>query len=179
MDKYESLKGGLEGVVVGHVLTCIPHPNADRLRVTTVDLGDGTPVQIVCGAPNVAAGQKVAVATIGTKLYDKEGVAFEIKKGKIRGEESHEMICAEDELGLGEGHDGIMILAEELKPGTPASKVFNIETDEVFEIGLTPNRADAMSHLGVARDLRAGLIQKNINHTESVSYTHLTLPTKA
>lgn len=169
VDKYESLKGGLEGVVVGHVLTCIPHPNADRLRVTTVDLGDGTPVQIVCGAPNVAAGQKVAVATIGTKLYDKEGVAFEIKKGKIRGEESHGMICAEDELGLGEGHDGIMILAEELKPGTPASKVFNIETDEVFEIGLTPNRADAMSHLGVARDLRAGLIQKNINHTELIT----------
>ncbi|THF52752.1 phenylalanine--tRNA ligase subunit beta [Flavobacterium supellecticarium] len=169
VDKYESLKGGLEGVVVGHVLTCIPHPNADRLRVTTVDLGDGTPVQIVCGAPNVAAGQKVAVATIGTKLYDKEGVAFEIKKGKIRGEESHGMICAEDELGLGEGHDGIMILAEDLKPGTPASKVFNIETDEVFEIGLTPNRADAMSHLGVARDLRAGLIQKNINHTELIT----------
>jgi len=169
VDKYESLKGGLEGVVVGHVLTCIPHPNADRLRVTTVDLGEGTPVQIVCGAPNVAAGQKVAVATIGTKLYDKEGVAFEIKKGKIRGEESHGMICAEDELGLGEGHDGIMILAEDLKPGTPASKVFNIETDEVFEIGLTPNRADAMSHLGVARDLRAGLIQKNINHTELIT----------
>lgn len=169
VDKYESLKGGLEGVVVGHVLTCVPHPNADRLRVTTVDLGEGTPVQIVCGAPNVAAGQKVAVATIGTKLYDKEGVAFEIKKGKIRGEESHGMICAEDELGLGEGHDGIMILAEDLKPGTPASKVFNIETDEVFEIGLTPNRADAMSHLGVARDLRAGLIQKNINHTELIT----------
>ncbi|UUC44859.1 phenylalanine--tRNA ligase subunit beta [Flavobacterium cerinum] len=169
VDKYESLKGGLEGVVVGHVLTCIPHPNADRLRVTTVDLGEGTPVQIVCGAPNVAAGQKVAVATIGTKLYDKEGVAFEIKKGKIRGEESHGMICAEDELGLGEGHDGIMILSEDLKPGTPASKVFNIETDEVFEIGLTPNRADAMSHLGVARDLRAGLIQKNINHTELIT----------
>lgn len=169
VDKYESLKGGLEGVVVGHVLTCVPHPNADRLRVTTVDLGEGTPVQIVCGAPNVAAGQKVAVATIGTKLYDKEGVAFEIKKGKIRGEESHGMICAEDELGLGEGHDGIMILSEDLKPGTPASKVFNIETDEVFEIGLTPNRADAMSHLGVARDLRAGLIQKNINHTELIT----------
>lgn len=169
VDKYESLKGGLEGVVVGHVLTCVPHPNADRLRVTTVDLGEGTPVQIVCGAPNVAAGQKVAVATIGTKLYDKEGAAFEIKKGKIRGEESHGMICAEDELGLGEGHDGIMILSEDLKPGTPASKVFNIETDEVFEIGLTPNRADAMSHLGVARDLRAGLIQKNINHTELIT----------
>ncbi|MFM7895251.1 MAG: phenylalanine--tRNA ligase subunit beta, partial [Flavobacterium sp.] len=126
-----------------------------------VDLGDGNaPVQIVCGAPNVAAGQKVPVATIGTKLFDKEGNAFEIKKGKIRGQESHGMICAEDELGLGESHDGIMILNEDLKPGTPASKVFEIETDEVFEIGLTPNRADAMSHMGVARDLRAGLLQK-------------------
>lgn len=168
VDKFESLKGGLEGVVIGHVLTCIQHPNADRLRITTVDLGDGVPVQIVCGAPNVAAGQKVAVATIGTNLYDKEGNAFQIKKGKIRGEDSHGMICAEDELGLGQGHDGIMILAEDLKPGTPASKVFNIETDEVFEIGLTPNRADAMSHWGVARDLRAGLTQKNV-HTELIT----------
>lgn len=164
VDKFESLKGGLQGVVVGHVLTCEQHSNADKLKVTTVDLGNGeAPVQIVCGAPNVAAGQKVPVATIGTKLYDKEGNAFEIKKGKIRGEESHGMICAEDELGLGESHDGIMILAEDLKPGTPAAKIFNIETDEVFEIGLTPNRADAMSHFGVARDLRAGLVQKENN----------------
>ncbi|TXI64163.1 MAG: phenylalanine--tRNA ligase subunit beta [Flavobacterium sp.] len=161
VDKYESLKGGLHGVVIGHVLTCEKHPDADKLKITTVDLGDGNaPVQIVCGAPNVAAGQKVPVATIGTKLFDKEGNAFEIKKGKIRGQESHGMICAEDELGLGESHDGIMILNEDLKPGTPASKVFEIETDEVFEIGLTPNRADAMSHMGVARDLRAGLLQK-------------------
>lgn len=163
VDKFESLKGGLEGVVVGHVLTCVQHPNADRLRITTVDLGDGMPVQIVCGAPNVAVGQKVPVATIGTRLYDKEGAAFQIKKGKIRGEESHGMICAEDELGIGQSHEGIMILKDDLKPGTPASKVFNIETDEVFEIGLTPNRADAMSHWGVARDLRAGLSQKNVN----------------
>ena len=161
VDKYESLKGGLQGVVIGHVLTCEKHPDADKLKITTVDLGDGnSPVQIVCGAPNVAAGQKVPVATIGTKLFDKEGNAFEIKKGKIRGQESHGMICAEDELGFGESHDGIMILNEDLKPGTPASKVFEIETDEVFEIGLTPNRADAMSHMGVARDLRAGLLQK-------------------
>lgn len=161
VDKFESLKGGLQGVVVGHVLTCEQHTNADKLKVTTVDLGNGeAPVQIVCGAPNVAVGQKVPVATIGTKLYDKEGNAFEIKKGKIRGEESHGMICAEDELGLGESHDGIMILANDLKPGTPAAKIFEIETDEVFEIGLTPNRADAMSHFGVARDLRAGLLQK-------------------
>jgi phenylalanyl-tRNA synthetase beta chain len=163
VEKYQSVKGGLEGVVVGHVLTCEKHPDADRLKITTVDLGDGMPVQIVCGANNVAAGQKVPVATIGTKLFDKDGVEFEIKKGKIRGQESHGMICAEDELGLGTSHDGIMVLDEKLKPGTPCAKVFNIENDEVFEIGLTPNRADAMSHMGVARDLRANLLQRNSN----------------
>lgn len=161
VEKYQSVKGGLEGVVVGHILTCEKHPDADRLKITTVDLGNGTPVQIVCGASNVDAGQKVPVATIGTKLFDKDGNEFEIKKGKIRGQESHGMICAEDELGLGTSHDGIMILDSSLVPGTPAAKVFNIENDEVFEIGLTPNRADAMSHMGVARDLRAALIQKN------------------
>ena len=169
VEKFESVKGGLEGIVVGHVLTCEPHPDADRLKVTTVDLGDGNPpVQIVCGAPNVAAGQKVPVATIGTKLYDKEGNAFEIKKGKIRGQESHGMICAEDELGLGESHDGILILDANLKPGTLGKTVFNIETDEVFEIGLTPNRADAMSHFGVARDLKAGFVQKE-KHIELIT----------
>jgi phenylalanyl-tRNA synthetase beta chain len=169
VEKFESLKGGLEGVVIGHVLTCIQHTNADKLKVTTVDIGTGTPIQIVCGASNVGVGQKVPVATIGTKLYDKEGNSFEIKKGKIRGEESHGMICAEDELGLGDSHEGIMILAEDLVPGTLASKVFKIETDEVFEIGLTPNRADAMSHWGVARDLRAGLIQNNSNQSELIT----------
>ena len=163
VEKYQSVKGGLEGIVVGHVLTCVQHPDADRLKITTVDLGTGTPLQIVCGADNVAAGQKVPVATIGTVLYDKEGVSFTIKKGKIRGQESHGMICAEDELGLGESHDGIMVLDEALIPGTPAATVFKIENDEVFEIGLTPNRADAMSHLGTARDLRAGMQQKGIN----------------
>jgi len=163
IDKYQSVKGGLEGVVVGHVITCVQHTNADKLKVTTVDIGEENPIQIVCGASNVAAGQKVPVATIGTKLYDKDGNAFEIKKGKIRGEESHGMICAEDELGLGESHDGIMVLDTNLIPGTPASQVFNIEIDEVFEIGLTPNRADAMSHWGVARDLRAGMMQQGIN----------------
>jgi phenylalanyl-tRNA synthetase beta chain len=163
VEKYQSVKGGLEGIVVGHVLTCEQHPDADRLKVTTVDLGTGTPVQIVCGAANVAAGQKVPVATIGTVLYDKEGAPFTIKKGKIRGQESHGMICAEDELGLGEGHDGIMVLDDALTPGTAAALVFKIESDEVFEIGLTPNRADAMSHLGTARDLRAGLLQNGIN----------------
>jgi phenylalanyl-tRNA synthetase beta chain len=163
VEKYQSVKGGLEGIVVGHVLTCIPHPDADRLKITTVDLGDGVPLQIVCGASNVDAGQKVAVATIGTVLYDKDNVAFTIKKGKIRGQESHGMICAEDELGLGESHDGIMVLDESIPAGTLASTVFKIENDEVFEIGLTPNRADAMSHLGTARDLRAGFLQRGIN----------------
>ncbi len=163
IEKVESIKGSLAGVVVGEVLTCVQHGNADKLKVTTVDLGGESPVQIVCGAPNVAAGQKVPVATVGTKLYDEEGKEFKIKKGKIRGEESHGMICAEDELGLGSGHDGIMVLDADLTPGTPCSEVFNIETDYVFEIGLTPNRADAMSHFGVARDLRAGLIQQGVN----------------
>ena len=163
IEKVESIKGSLQGVVVGEVKTCIKHPNADKLKVTTVDLGNGSPVQIVCGAPNVDAGQKVPVATVGTMLYDEKGEGFKIKKGKIRGEESHGMICAEDELGLGKSHDGIMILDESLAPGTPCSDVFNIETDYVFEIGLTPNRSDAMSHYGVARDLRAGLIQQGTN----------------
>ncbi len=164
VDTYQSVRGGLSGVVVGHIISCVQHPNADRLKVTTVDLGDGNPaVQIVCGAANVGVGQKVPVATIGTTLYDKAGVAFQIKKGKIRDMESFGMICAEDELGLGTSHDGIMILDENLKPGTPVSEIFNIENDEIFEIGLTPNRADAMSHIGVARDLRAGLLQKGIN----------------
>jgi phenylalanyl-tRNA synthetase beta chain len=169
---FESVKGGLKGIVVGHVLTCEPHPNADRLKLTTVDIGQEAPVQIVCGAPNVAAGQKVPVATVGTTLFTKEGEAWVIKKGKIRGEVSQGMICAEDEIGLGDSHDGIMVLNEELVPGTPCAKVFDIENDEVFEIGLTPNRADAMSHFGVARDLKAGLEQQEIQKelvTPSVS----------
>lgn len=163
VESFQSVKGGLLGVVVGEVLTCEKHPDADRLKVTTVNLGDGTPVQIVCGAPNVAVGQKVPVATIGTKLHDKDGNEFEIKKGKIRGQESHGMICAEDELGLGDNHDGIMVLDKKIKPGTTLAEVLKIENDEVFEIGLTPNRADAMSHYGVARDLRASLLLKNKN----------------
>jgi phenylalanyl-tRNA synthetase beta chain len=163
IETKESIKGSLAGVVVGEVLTCKQHPNVDRLKVTTVDLGNGDPVQIVCGAPNVAAGQKVPVATIGTMLYDDKGEGFKIKKGKIRGEESHGMICAEDELGLGSDHDGILVLDKKLKVGTPAAEVFDIEIDQIFEIGLTPNRADAMSHYGVARDLRAGLMQQGIS----------------
>ncbi len=176
IERFESVKGGLEGIVVGEVLTCVQHPNADRLKLTTVNVGTDEPVQIVCGAPNVAAGQKVPVATIGTTLYTPEGEAWKIKKGKIRGEESHGMICAEDELGLGESHDGIMVLNADLKVGTPASEIFNVETNDVFEIGLTPNRADAMSHFGVARDLRAGLLQKDVQLeliTPSVSSYHV------
>ncbi|MGO4918880.1 phenylalanine--tRNA ligase subunit beta [Maribacter spongiicola] len=163
VEKFESVKGGLKGIVVGHVLSCEKHSNADKLNVTMVDIGLDAPVQIVCGAKNVAAGQKVPVATIGTILYTAEGEAWTIKKGKIRGEESYGMICAEDELGLGDSHDGIMVLDKNLKPGTPCAEIFNIEEDEVFEIGLTPNRADAMSHFGVARDLKAGLKQREIS----------------
>ncbi len=159
---FESIKGSLKGVVVGYVVDCNPHPNADKLRITKVDLGEDNPVQIVCGAPNVAKGQKVAVATIGTELFTKDGNSFKIKKGKIRGEESFGMLCAEDELGIGKGHDGILVLDENLKIGTPLAEVFEIETDEIFEIGLTPNRADAMSHFGTARDLKAGLQQQGI-----------------
>ncbi|MFK5972692.1 MAG: phenylalanine--tRNA ligase subunit beta [Flavobacteriaceae bacterium] len=173
---YESVKGGLKGIVVGHVLSCEQHPNADRLQLTTVDIGTGEPLQIVCGAPNVAKGQKVPVATIGTILYTIDNESFTIKKGKIRGEESHGMICAEDELGLGKGHEGIMVLDDSLEPGTLCSEVFEIENDEVFEIGLTPNRADAMSHFGVARDLKAGLKQRDIEKeliSPSTSHFHV------
>ncbi|MDY7395140.1 phenylalanine--tRNA ligase subunit beta [Aureibaculum sp. 2210JD6-5] len=172
IEKVESVKGSLEGIIVGKVLTCEKHPNADRLKITTVDLGNGEPLQIVCGAPNVAAGQKVPVATVGTTLYDNEGNGFKIKKGNIRGEASHGMICAEDELGLGDSHDGILVLDKKTKIGIPAAELFEISTDYVFEIGLTPNRSDAMSHFGVARDLRAGLLHQNINKeliTPSVS----------
>ena len=175
IDTYQSVKGGLEGIVVGEVLTCVKHPNADKLKVTTVNIGEDTPLQIVCGAPNVAAGQKVPVATIGTTLYTEEGEAWVIKKGKIRGEASHGMICAEDELGLGKSHDGIMVLDDTIKVGALAPNIFDIENDQIFEIGLTPNRADAMSHLGTARDLKAGLVQKDINLefiTPSVSAFH-------
>lgn len=176
LSSFQSVKGGLEGIVVGEVLTCVQHPNADRLKLTTVNIGLDMPLQIVCGAPNVAAGQKVPVATIGTTLYTEEGEAWTIKKGKIRGEESHGMICAEDELGLGKSHEGIMVLDEKLKVGTLLTEIFEVENDHVFEIGLTPNRADAMSHYGTARDIRAGLLQKNISLeliTPSVSAFHV------
>jgi len=176
LDLYQSVKGGLEGVIVGEVLTCVQHSNADKLKVTTVNIGQEQPIQIVCGAPNVAAGQKVPVATIGTTLYTEEGEAWTIKKGKIRGEESHGMICAEDELGLGKSHDGILVLPEDTIIGTACADLFEVENDQVFEIGLTPNRADAMSHYGTARDLKAGLQQKGITIeliTPSVSAFHV------
>ncbi|MDC1265548.1 phenylalanine--tRNA ligase subunit beta [Flavobacteriaceae bacterium] len=176
LETFQSVKGGLQGVVVGHVLTCEQHPNADRLRITTVDVGAKEPLAIVCGAPNVATGQKVAVATIGTTLYTAEGEAWTIKKGKIRGEESHGMLCAEDELGLGASHEGIMVLEDSLETGSPLAKHYEIEDDLVFDIGLTPNRADAMSHYGTARDLMAGLSQHGINAkliSPSVSAFHV------
>jgi phenylalanyl-tRNA synthetase beta chain len=176
IDDYESVKGGLEGIVVGEVISCIQHPNADKLKLTQVNIGEKENLQIVCGAPNVAAGQKVPVATIGTQLYDDKGEAWKIKKGKIRGEFSFGMICAEDELGLGQSHEGILVLDSELKPGTPLNQVFEITYDKVFEIGLTPNRADAMSHFGVARDIKAGLLRHDINgslNTPSVSGFHV------
>jgi phenylalanyl-tRNA synthetase beta chain len=154
MDEWVSVKGGLKGVVIGEVLTCKKHPDADKLSVTTVDIGGSQPLQIVCGAPNVAAGQKVPVATVGTIVF-KGDESFEIKKSKIRGELSEGMICAEDELGLGNSHDGIMVLDKDVKPGTLAGNYFKIVNDTVFEIGLTPNRIDSGSHFGVARDLAA------------------------
>ena len=158
VEEVQTIKGGLEGLVIGEVLTCTEHPNSDHLHITTVNLGDGEPVQIVCGAPNVAAGQKVVVATLGTKLYDGDE-CFTIKKSKIRGVESTGMICAEDEIGIGTDHAGIIVLPETAVPGTLAKDYYNIKSDYVLEVDITPNRADACSHYGVARDLYAYLIQ--------------------
>ena len=157
LEKVQSIPGGLEGLLIGYVKECIQHPNADRLKVTTVDVGGQTDLQIVCGANNVAAGQKVVVATVNTTVYPVNGEPFKINKSKIRGEVSEGMICAEDEIGLGSDHDGIMVLAEDAVLGSKAQEYFKIEDDYLFEIGLTPNRADAASHLGVARDLAAFL----------------------
>lgn len=153
-------KRGLKGIVVGKVLTCEPHPNSDHLHITTVDLGKEQPETIVCGAPNVVAGQTVIVATVGTTLYDGDK-EFQIKKSKIRGVESNGMICAEDEIGIGESHDGIMVLPDGIKPGTPAAEYFNVESDYCLEVELTPNRVDAASHYGVARDLKALFARQN------------------
>ena len=158
VEEVQSIKGGLEGLVIGKVLTCEPHPNSDHMHITTVDLGQGEPVQIVCGAANVAAGQKVVVATLGTKLYDGDE-CFTIKKSKLRGVESNGMICAEDEIGVGTSHEGIIVLPDDVTPGTLAKDYYNIKSDYVLEVDITPNRADACSHYGVARDLYAWLIQ--------------------
>lgn len=155
IEPYETIKGGLAGIVIGQVLTCAKHPNADKLSLTTVDVGAGQILNIVCGAPNVAAGQKVVVALPGTTIHPTKGEPFTIKKAKIRGEQSEGMICAEDEIGLGESHDGIMVLDTDAPNGTPAAKFFNVQSDHIFEIGLTPNRADAASHVGVTRDIKA------------------------
>ena len=159
LERVETIRGGLRGLVVGHVITCIDHPNSDHLHITTVDLGDGNePVQIVCGAANVAAGQKVIVATLGTKLYDGDN-EFTIKRSKMRGEESLGMICAEDEIGVGNSHDGIMVLPPDTPTGLPAAQYFGIEDDWLIEVDLTPNRIDGASHYGVARDLAAWATQ--------------------
>ncbi|MDE6823937.1 MAG: phenylalanine--tRNA ligase subunit beta [Duncaniella sp.] len=154
VEEVESIRGGLRGIVIGKVLTCVEHPNSDHLHITTVDLGDGAETQIVCGAPNVAAGQTVVVATVGTTLYDGDK-EFAIKKSKIRGVESFGMICAEDEIGVGSSHDGIIVITEDVKPGTPAAEFYGLTSDYVLEVDLTPNRIDAASHYGVARDLAA------------------------
>ena len=157
MEAYEEVKGALKGLVIGEVLTCEKHPDADKLKLTTVTIGDAEPLQIVCGAPNVAVGQKVVIATIGTTIFPVNGESMTMKKAKIRGVESHGMICAEDEIGLSENHDGIMILKEDAKVGSTAAEYFQLYTDWIFEIGLTPNHMDAMSHIGVARDVIAYL----------------------
>ncbi|MCB2219597.1 MAG: phenylalanine--tRNA ligase subunit beta [Bacteroidetes bacterium] len=156
LQHWQSVKGGMEGIVIGEVKTCEKHPDADRLSVTTVDVGTGDLLPIVCGAPNVAVGQKVVVATVGTTLYSGDE-SFVIKKAKLRGQPSEGMICAEDEIGLGTSHEGIMVLDPNAKVGTPAAEYFEITEDYIFEIGLTPNRTDAMSHIGVARDIKAVL----------------------
>ena len=162
VEEVQPVKGGLQGLVIGEVLTCVPHPNSDHMHVCTVNLGEGEPVQIVCGAPNVAAGQKVVVATLGCKLYDGDE-CFTIKKSKLRGVESHGMICAEDEIGIGTDHNGIIVLPETAVPGTPAAEYYNLKSDYLIEVDITPNRADACSHYGVARNLYAWLVQNGHN----------------
>lgn len=169
IEKAEAVKGGLEGLVIGHVLECEQHPNADRLRITKVDIGGPEPLQIVCGAPNVAKGQKVIVAPVGTTVHPTNGEPFKINKSKIRSEVSEGMICADDEIGLGESHDGIKILPEDAPIGKLLKEYFNLSSDTIYEIGLTPNRADAASHLGVARDL-AAIFKTNL---KSQNYTKL------
>jgi phenylalanyl-tRNA synthetase beta chain len=169
LEKYEEVKNGLEGLIVGKIVTCGKHPDADKLKITTVDNGNGETLQIVCGAPNVAAGQKVIVAPVGAKLFPKSGEPFTIKKTRIRGIESIGMLCAEDEIGLGNNHDGIIVLKDDAKTGMPANEYYKLYSDWVFEIGLTPNRMDAMSHLGVAKDVCA-YISHHLKKSTKVIY---------
>ena len=176
ISEYQEFKGGFEGLLVGKVVSCIKHPNADRLNLTTVDIGEDSLLQIVCGAPNVQSEQHVVVATVGTILYPLDSDSFKINKSKIRGELSQGMICAEDEIGIGKSHEGIIVLGNNHKPGTKVSSVYENYKDFIFNIGLTPNRSDAMSHHGVARDLRAALIHKGLKTeliTPSVSSFHI------
>lgn len=179
LEKVQAVPGGLEGLVIGYVKEAQQHPNADRLRVTKVDVGGAEDLQIVCGAPNVAAGQKVVVATVGTTVHPNQGEPFKINKSKIRGEVSEGMICAEDEIGLGESHAGIMVLDADAAVGTPAKAYFKLNDDYLFEIGLTPNRADATSHLGTARDiaafLKTGISRPDVS-TFKVDNTSRTIP---
>ena len=175
VEEVESVRGGLRGLVTGKVLTCEEHPNSDHLHITTVDLGDGQPTQIVCGAPNVAAGQSVIVAPVGCTLYDGDK-EFQIKKSKIRGVESFGMICAEDEIGIGTSHDGIMVLPETVKPGIPAAEYFNLQSDWRLEVDLTPNRVDAASHYGVARDLKAHIARNDFEHQGQAEPPVVSLP---
>lgn len=175
VEEVETIRGGLRGLTVGRVLTCTDHPDSDHLHVTTVDVGGPEPLQIVCGAPNVAAGQTVVVATIGTVLYDGDK-EFKIKKSKMRGVESYGMICAEDEIGLGESHDGIMVLPDGVAPGTPAAEYFHVESDWRLEVELTPNRVDAASHYGVARDLKAWMTARDAEGTPVPGIPEIHLP---
>ncbi|MDE6754417.1 MAG: phenylalanine--tRNA ligase subunit beta [Muribaculaceae bacterium] len=175
VEEVESIRGGLRGIVIGKVLSCIEHPNSDHLHITTVDLGQGNVQQIVCGAPNVAEGQTVVVATVGTTLYDGDK-EFQIKKSKIRGVESNGMICAEDEIGIGNSHDGIMVLPEGIAPGTPAARYFNVESDYCLEVELTPNRVDAASHLGVARDLKALFTREAAENNPESEFPEVRVP---
>ena len=161
VEKVESIRGGLEHVVIAQVLTCEPHPDSDHLHLTTVDVGSGTPLNIVCGAPNVAAGQKVVCAQIGTKIYTSDTEFYEIKKGKLRGAVSEGMLCAADELQLGSDHAGIMVLPDDAPVGMPAKEYFHLEEDYTLEVAITANRSDATSHIGVARDVVAVLNTRN------------------
>ena len=181
IDDFQEVKGGFKGLLVGEVVSCIKHPNADRLKLTTVNIGEESLLQIVCGAPNVKEGLIVIIATVGTTLYPIKGSEFKINKSKIRGELSQGMICAEDEIGIGKAHDGIIVLNKKHQPGTKVSEIFDNYSDSIFNIGLTPNRSDAMSHHGVARDLRAALMhkgQKTELLTPSVSNFHINSRTK-